>query len=379
MESQELGVKCTRSRLVLDLSVVRHQYARLTQSLRDAEIHFAVKCLPEARVLAALAEMGCDFEVASAGEIQLLLDADLLRDSVIFSAPIKPSSEIAFARDSGIRRFVADSSEEIEKIATTAPNSEILLRLGVDASGSLMPLSEKFGLEADAAVTLGARAVELGLTLAGMSFHVGSQAEDVAVWAKAFDVVGFTMERLAERGRFIEQVDIGGGMPAPYHPGVPSLEEVGAVIEEARRCLPYAIRLLAEPGRCLVATAGKLYANVVGTAMRRGVRWIYVNTGVYHGLAESNPGIGGLSFPVTAITSDRAARDSVQSTIAGYSCDGTDVIARDVALPSCLRSGDTLVFEDAGAYSLSYVTNFCGISGPKVEIVDGGSALPSNL
>ena len=46
---------------MLDLSVIRHQYARLRQALRDAEIHFAVKCLPEPRILAALAEMGCDF------------------------------------------------------------------------------------------------------------------------------------------------------------------------------------------------------------------------------------------------------------------------------------------------------------------------------
>src|SRR5262249_39760313 len=82
-----------------------------------------------------------------------------------------------------------------------------------------------------------------------------------------------------------------------------------------------------------------------------------------------------LAFPVRVNgrgTSRR--RRLVPWVIAGYSCDGTDVIARDVPLPDDLQSGDEVVFEHAGAYTVSYSTPFCGIDGPTVECVDGASA-----
>ncbi len=354
-----------RSRLVVDIDDVRRNYDRLSRALDGCQVYFALKCLPEVPVLRALAACGCGFEVASGGEVELLRDSGLLDRDVVFSAPIKLPADIRRAVALGIRRFVADCTDEIDKLAECAPGSEVLLRLGVDSEGSVMPLSEKFGTTREHAVELAVRASSAGLAPVGLTFHVGSQAEKLDVWTKAIDLAGATMCDLDERGVRVTTIDIGGGFPVPYDVDVPDVESIGRTVADALRALPYRVEVSAEPGRYLVASAGQLRTRVVGVAHRAGERWVYVNAGVYHGLAEASAGVAGLRFPVHA--PGAASGASVPSVVAGHSCDGTDVIARDVLLPAALRTGDELVFTNAGAYSISYATQFCGIDGPLVE------------
>lgn len=359
-----------RSRLVVDLDVVRANFRRLRTALDGSPLHFAVKCAPEIPVLRALADQGCGFEVASAGEIRLLEDAALPTNDIVFSAPIKTPGDITYAVDAGVTRFVADSGVEVDKLAALAPRSDVFIRLSVDSQGSVMPLSQKFGTTKDDAVALAVQANAAGLRVSGLTFHVGSQAEELDVWRTAIELVGETMLDLEPHAIRIEQVDIGGGFPVPYATDVPGVDAIGATVRTALEKLPDDVSILAEPGRYLVATAGRLHTTVVGLADRSEGRWVYVNAGVYHGLAEASPGVAGLHFPVVAVLPDRTGA-AVPCVIAGHSCDGTDIISHRDTLPADLRIGDTVVFGNAGAYTSSYATRFCGIDGPALDFVTG--------
>jgi ornithine decarboxylase len=53
--------------IVIDLDILRAQYHALRAVFPDATIFYAVKANPAAEVIAALSELGCNFDLASEG------------------------------------------------------------------------------------------------------------------------------------------------------------------------------------------------------------------------------------------------------------------------------------------------------------------------
>lgn len=364
--------------LVLDLDSIANRYRQLEAALsgsgRTVDIHFAVKSNPHRAVLQELDRLGCRFEVASGNELALLDGLAIDVSPVIFSAPIKTSHDIRSVADRGVRRFVVDSTAELEKVAKLAPGASIFVRLGVDSRGSVMPLSTKFGTTGEGAVELATSGRDLGLHIEGLMFHVGSQAESILVWDRALTQAAEVAEVLATRGIEIGTLDLGGGFPVRYDEPVPTVEEIGDVISAGLGRLPAVEHLVAEPGRFLVAEAGTMKATVVSHAQRGDRRWVYLDVGVYTGLAEASPTVAGLRLPIEPVRS--SAADDVLTVVAGHSCDGTDVIG-EVQLPGDLAEGDTLEIRNTGAYTLSYAAEFCGIPTPTVAIAAEGPTTPA--
>ena len=142
------------------------------------------------------------------------------------------------------------------------------MRLRVDDSTSLFPLSRKFGAEAQEARAL-LLARSLGLRPYGVTFHVGSQCTTTTAWRQAIAAVGRLLSRLSGDGITLEMLNLDGGFPARYVESVPSIDQIANTIESAlHELLPYRPELLAvEPGRYLLATldAGdRLYIGSAG-------------------------------------------------------------------------------------------------------------------
>jgi hypothetical protein len=76
--------------LEMDLDVVGRAYRTLTGVLPGVTMHYAVKCNPDPRVLRHLAGLGCRFEIASAPELEMLLELGVDPREVLFSNPVKP-------------------------------------------------------------------------------------------------------------------------------------------------------------------------------------------------------------------------------------------------------------------------------------------------
>jgi hypothetical protein len=126
----------------------------------------------------------------------------------------------------------------------------------------------------------------------GVSFHVGSQQRDIHAWDKALEPVAGVFARLRDEGITPALVNIGGGFPGHYVDGIPAVESYGeAIIAALRRHLgPELPQIIAEPGRYLVADAGVMEAEVVLVSRRSfedDVRWVYIDAGIYNGLAEA--------------------------------------------------------------------------------------------
>ena len=343
---------------------IREAVAEFQAAFSGVTPFYATKCNPDPGVLRVLGAAGCSFEIASVAELRLLTGRVGARASdLIFSNPVRARRETAAAWAAGVRRFVADSTEELHRTMAVAPGCEVLIRVATEPGDSVVPSEGKFGVAVDDAVRLCREAVDLGLRLHGLTFHMGSQTLVPEVLARPLEDVREVMTRLAADGLRISLLDIGGGFPAHYSERVPSLAEFGRVFAAGRATLPYEVEVVAEPGRCLVANAGTFRCRVIGVATRRGVRWAHTDLGVFNGMMEALESGGELRYPMRD-SRGSAARELF--TVTGPTCDSQDTFATDVPLSADLREGDEIIVEAAGAYTATYTTRFHGFAVPRV-------------
>lgn len=359
--------------LLLDPESVRRQYRRLATALPFVGFHFAVKALAHDEVLGALADEGCGFDVATGEELALL--AGIEPDRIIHTHPIKKASEIAEALEAGVRTFVIDNEVELEKFAGAPADVRLLVRLAYRSPHAKSDLSTKFGVGPFEAERLVARARERGIRVGGFSFHVGSQLDDPARWAAAITETLSLMDRLeATLDVRFDTLDIGGGFPVGYDSAVTPLEDLAAVIRPLLEPRAGRLKILAEPGRVMVAESMTLVTSVVGIAERGDGRWYYLDDGLYG--AYSNvltEDVHPLIFAEREIDGrDSDAATHRWATLAGPTCDSTDVIAREALLPD-LAVGDLLVSPAMGAYTVVTATRFNGRSVTPIAVVGQGA------
>jgi ornithine decarboxylase len=196
----------------------------------------------------------------------------------------------------------------------------------------------------------------LGLRAYGVSFHVGSQQGNVEAWDGALATAAALFRDLAERGISLSMVNMGGGFPAKYlreMPGVPAYGE--AIFRSLSRHFGNRLpETIIEPGRGMVGEAGIIEAEVVLVSKKAEtdeVRWVYLDIGKFHGLAETMD--EAIRYP---IRTERDGEPTSPCVIAGPTCDSVDVLYEKApyALPVSLSIGDKVLIEACGAYTTTY-------------------------
>ena len=355
--------KYTRPFLILDTAIVRGKARRFRAAMPRVRPHYAVKANPDRRVLKVLMQEGCGFEIASVAELDLLLGLGVPAAEVFYSNPVKARESIAYAAAKGVEWFVVDSVDELRRVHEIAPHAKLYLRIATPNIGSDWPLSGKFGAgAADAREIVGA-AARLGADLAGVTFHVGSQCRNPENWRVALEKARNLFDVMAKAGLRPRLLDIGGGFPVRHVKPIPSIETIGAVVNEGLKAFPDDVQVIAEPGRYLVSDAGYFVCRVLGTASRGGKRWMHWDAGLFGGVIESSEGLK------YRIRTDRAGPD-IPWTVGGPTCDSVDIVMRDEPLPSDLQEGDFIYIRNAGAYTTAYASQFNGFPLPEVRVFE---------
>lgn len=364
--------------VLIDLDIIEAKYNDLATALPSTELCYAVKANPGGPVIERLAAVGSSFDVASVPEIELVLSYGVDPGRVSFGNTMKKQRDIAYAASRGITRFTIDSENELDKVLAEVPNAEICVRLFHECVGADWPLSKKFGCGAGDATRLLVAAGRRGATT-GMSFHVGSQQRNLESWDEPLRVVAKVFEEVARHTRRPEFVNLGGGFPGSYLDAMPPISEYGRAINRAITAafegnVP---RLMAEPGRYLVADAGTLHTEVVLVSERDidSRRWVYVDCGVFGGLAETL----GESIRYRLAT-DKDHDAMVDIVLAGPTCDSADIIYEKAGyrLPATLGAGDIVRIASTGAYTTSYsAVGFNGFA-PLQQVYCGSQLLKSN-
>lgn len=344
--------------LVIDLDVVAARYDRLQAVLPDAEVFYAVKANPAPEIVRLLAARGARFDVASTGEIDLCLECGADPATFSYGNTIKKRADIAYAFERGVRLFAFDSEQELEKLAEAAPGAEVFCRILTSNEGADWPLSRKFGCDLDMAVDLLVAANKMQLRPVGVSFHVGSQQRNPAQWDPPLAQVAWLFDELREKDIELSLINLGGGFPATYRHSVPPIGAYGEAIRKSLgRHFSAAgpnLRIIAEPGRYLVADAGVIATEVVLVARKAytdDIRWVFVDIGRFGGLAETED-----EAITYSITTPHDGGPTGPVAIAGPTCDSFDIMyeTTEYHLPLALTEGDVVHIQSAGAYTSSY-------------------------
>ena len=359
---------------IVDHDELRKNYRTFKRYLPRVQAYFAVKANSLPEIVRTLFKEGASFDVASMPEFETVYEnikgmpakqrQDWIWDKIIYANPIKPESTLE-QLDQYKPLVTFDNVEEIHKIKKHAPNAGLALRLKVPNTGAMVELSSKFGASPGEAVDMILEADRVGLTVEGVSFHVGSQTTNFENYVQALALTANIFKEAQDRGyKKMNLVDIGGGFPAPYDATVKPFRDLAKVINtEIDRLFPKDIQILAEPGRFMVATAGYAVSRVVGKAIRDGKPCYYINDGVYH--TYSGVIFDHLHYPIKAFKKGATQL----SAVFGPTCDALDVVSMAENLPALAR-GDLVYSENIGAYSAASSTYFNGIPPAKIVHVN---------
>jgi ornithine decarboxylase len=360
---------------VIDHNELRSNYETFKKNLPRVQAYYAVKANPDPEIVKTLFEAGASFDISSIAEFEIVFENikdrseqeqhDWIWKNIIYANPIKAEDTLrALNKYKPLLTF--DNREEIAKIKECAPDSGVALRLRVSNAGAMVELSSKFGAAHDEALELIFEAIDAGLHVEGLSFHVGSQTTNFENYMQAINMAALIFKEVRERGYDkMNLLDIGGGFPAPYDESVKPFSELAKRINtELDRLFPTGVDIVAEPGRFIVATAGTAVSKIIGKAIRHGKLCYYIDDGVYHTFS-------GVIFDHCQYHFDAFKTGPTQiCTVFGPTCDGLDVVSMTEELPSNLERGDLLTSKNIGAYSNATSTYFNGFPPAKVVHVN---------
>ena len=352
-----------------DRGAIARRVAELRAALPPAiELHYAMKANPMPALVGHLARLVDGIDVASAGELQVALDAGADPQHVSFAGPGKRDTELRQAVAAGILVNV-ESFREIAPLAEAAAALGVPARVAVrvnpdfelKSSGMKMGGGPKpFGVDAEQVPGLLAEISRAGLAFEGFHLFAGSQnlkAEAIVeAQRKSFELA---LRLAAHAPAPVRTLNLGGGFGIPYFPGEQALDltpiaaGLADIVAEAAQALPEA-RIVLELGRYLVGEAGVYVCRITDIKVSRGHTYLVTDGGLHHHLSASG-NFGQVirkNYPVAIGNRMDAPPAGEPASVVGPLCTPLDVIADRMPLPAA-QIGDLIVVFQSGAYGAS--------------------------
>jgi diaminopimelate decarboxylase len=231
----------------------------------------------------------------------------------------------------------------------------------------------KFGLVADDALEAVREALAAGLDVAGLHVHIGSQltraAESLLGVERLADVAHHCRQELGWAPRVF---DLGGGL-AVRHSLAESVPDphvfAGELVQRLRDHWTDPARVILEPGRSLVGSAGVTLYRVGVVKRTTGVAYVAIDGGM-----SDNPRPQLYGSRYEALLANRAEEPASGTyRIAGKHCESGDVLIDAVDLPEPRRD-DVLAVPATGGYTLAMASNYNGVPRPAAVLVGDGRA-----
>jgi diaminopimelate decarboxylase len=348
---------------------------------------YASKANSSLALTALVASEGLGLDAVSAGELLTALQGGMPAERIVLHGNNKSRDELALAAGCGVT-VVLDNWRDLELLADLAPAFREPVRLMLRFTPGIEchtheyirtgHLDSKFGFDPD---QLEAVLQHLGgcswARLTGLHAHIGSQIFELQPHRDLAGVMADALQRARTLGHPVTDLNVGGGLGIRYvaSDDPPSIQDwvrtvaqaVAAACSERGLELP---RLLCEPGRSLVATAGVTLYEIGSRKEIPGIRtYLSVDGGM-----SDNPRPITYQSQYTALLADRPGAEATETvTVAGKHCESGDVLLRDASLPPA-TSGEILAVLATGAYNASMASNYNRIPRPAAVLVHDGLA-----
>jgi diaminopimelate decarboxylase len=337
---------------VTDLDVAAAAAHAWRAALPGAVVAYAVKANPDPALLRRIADEGFGFEVVGPIELALALRAGGTAERIVVNGVGQTDADLADALASGAL-VNAESLGALEALLRAPTRGRIGLRINPALDAGTHPhlatgsAGAKFGIALSELPTALDR---LGRPPASVGAHIGSAISDVEPYRELAAILANLAE---ETGA--EWIDLGGGFAG----------EPEALASAIRPHLPNTARLIVEPGRSIVATAGWLLSRVVRVQSRG---HLVADAGMTELL---RPMLYGARHPVTLLSPGAPIAER-SWTLSGPVCEAGDVLARDIDLGADSGEGALLAIGEVGAYGAVMASGYNGRLRPAEVVIEGG-------
>lgn len=325
--------------------------------------YFAVKALPNPRILALMRDMDFGFDCSSIPELVLSREVGGRGDALMFTSNNTSTAEFeaALAGDGCILNL--DDVAMIDRLPRLPEVLCFRYNPGAKRTGNAIignPVEAKFGVREDQLLEGYRRARDRGIRRFGLHSMLVSNERDyrymVETTRALLELVAGLESALAIRFEFI---NIGGGLGIPYRPDDTPLDVAAlagaiaplfAAFESAHGHAP---RLTMESGRYMTGPHGVLVTRAIN---RKETYRTYIGVDANMS-ALMRPGMYGAYHHVSVAGKDDAPTEVVD--VVGALCENNDKFAIQRPLPHA-AVGDLLVIHDTGAHGLAMGFNYNG-------------------
>ncbi|MGJ3238884.1 MAG: diaminopimelate decarboxylase [Anaerolineae bacterium] len=343
----------------LPRALANYQRIRDAFATLDTHIHYSAKANANLKVLQALIRAGAGIDCVSGGEIFKALQAGAQAEQIVFAGVGKSTDEITYGLEQGVGWFNVENIKELDYINRLAEGMgradiKVALRLNPEVTANTHPYiatghgGAKFGLTADSIAHILQNQDDWAqLNFAGLHVHVGSQLGDTNATTGGIESALTLIHPYPQ----IRTLNIGGGIPASYTDDhiLPTPENFVRAVAP----MVDGYQLILEPGRSIIADAGVLMTRILYIKQQAG-QYFYIVDGSMTELIR--PMLYQAQHQIVSVKQQTNV-PTRPTQIVGPVCETTDVLGRDVSLPT-MQVGDGIAILTTGAYGAVMASSY---------------------
>jgi diaminopimelate decarboxylase len=329
--------------------------------------YFAVKALPNPRILQIMQSMGFGFDCSSVAELRLSRDLGARGEEIMFTSNDTSQADFAYAAAEGGCVLNLDDISLIDKVPQMPELICFRYNPGDRRTGNSIigkPLEAKYGVAHDQLLDAYRLAQARGAKRFGLHTMVASNELN---YHYMVDTTRMLLERVewlsAQLDIGFEFINIGGGLGIPYQPDQQPLdiESMAVEIQSLYRSFEdhngYTPKLYMESGRYMTGPHGVLVTRAIN---RKEIYRTYIGVDACMS-ALMRPGMYGAYHHIDVL----GKQDSEEVVdVTGSLCENNDKFAIQRALPR-IQDGDLLYIHDTGAHGHAMGFNYNGKFRPK--------------
>ncbi|MEC7392684.1 MAG: diaminopimelate decarboxylase, partial [Cyanobacteriota bacterium] len=284
--------------------------------------------------------------------------------------------------------IVVDNQHDLDRLAELVPAgaepARLMLRFtpGIECHTHEYirtgHLDSKFGFDPDQVEpVLRSLVGQPWAQLTGLHAHIGSQIFELEPHRDLAAVMADKLKLARDLGHPVSDLNVGGGLGIRYveSDDPPSIEQWIQVVAEAvtTACQERGLelpRLMCEPGRSLVATAG---VTLYSVGSRKTIPNVRTYVAIDGGMSDNPRPITYQSLYTCCLADRPLAKPDESVNLVGKHCESGDVLLKDLPLPTT-ESGDIVTVFATGAYNASMSSNYNRIPRPAAVLVHDGAA-----
>lgn len=341
--------------------------------------YFAVKALPNPRILQLMQQMGFGFDCSSIPELIQSREVGASGEQIMFTSNNTTKEEFDFAAQDGGCIINLDDISLIDKIPQFPELICFRYNPGPRRTGNVIignPVEAKYGVTHEQVVEAYRMGREKGATRFGLHTMVASNELDHSYIVETTRML-LQVAEMVEKELDIqfEFINIGGGFGIPYHPGQAPLDlqtmagEITVLLNQFKADHGYVPKMVMESGRYMTGPHGVLVTRAINS--KQTYRdYVGVDSCMS---ALMRPALYEAYHHIDVVGKTTEPHDQTYD-IVGSLCENNDKFAVQRELPQ-IENGDLLVLHDTGAHGHAMGFQYNGRLRPKELLLCGDGSV----